>query len=102
MNMQEKDDWMIIVVLFNFLRECACTREYIQKENKKKRGGGNKRKKCVKDKGSCSVVVLLCTTGKSRQQEKGYFVFLFLEEIITALNVCRQSRNRARLAFRGC
>lgn len=48
----EKDDWMIIVILFKFWRECSCTKEYIQKENIKNKkigaGGGS-----VKDKGSC-------------------------------------------------
>jgi len=28
-----KDDWMIIGILFNVWRECACTKEYIQKKN---------------------------------------------------------------------
>lgn len=96
----EKDDWMIIVILFKFWRECSCTKEYIQKENikNKKIGGGGK---CERQ-GQLFWVVLLCITGKLFQQEKQCFVFLLLEEIITALNVCRRTRNRARLEFKGC
>ena len=56
----------------------------------------------VKDKGSCFGGFLLCMTGKLLQQEKGCFVFLLLEDMITALNVCKRTRNRARLELQGC
>lgn len=96
----EKDDWMIIVILFKFWRERSCTKEYIQKENiKTKKIGG---KKTCERQGQLFWVVLLCITGKLFQQENECFVFLLLEEIITALNVCRRTRNRARLEFKGC
>lgn len=67
------------------LRDCGCTKEYVQKG----------RKSHMKDEGSCLGVVLII--GKSLHLEKGCSVFLLLEEVITALNVCRlETRNSAR------